>query len=237
MCALTSGTAETAEDPMLISGTRIFSVTSLPSSMTRILPELTLRAGESLECGLSYLYDRGTRFGLNHLGGIAYPIQEWESGRRTRFASEKQKADTRIFAVNTRWKVSRRWHWDLDYQMTRLWRDYGDDRTTEVHGTYNVLFTALSYEPRPGIQVQLGWGVDPVDDEDDRLVGRERWMRENFADWQYADWDNDGVKNYRDLVEWSDEGEPRVTEVPTIGDLMEELSKTKQLMIKAKVKF
>jgi len=206
------------------------------ATLTRVLPELSFRLGDRFECGVRYLYERGTRFGMNDLMGVSYAEQEWEMGRRFRFASEKEKVDTRTLALNGRFKISRRWFWDLDYQGHNLWRDYGDDKSVEVNGFYDVFFMALGYEPRPGIQVQLAWGVDPVDDEDDRIVGREIWMREKLAEWQYGDLDSDGRKNYRDPVSWVDD-RGLLTRTPTIGDLMDEMENLRQVMIKAKVKF
>jgi|GEM_PF-2007418 len=203
---------------------------------TRVLPEILLRLGERLETRFRYLYERGTRFGLNSGMGISYAEQEWESGYRFRFASETEKGDTRVFAVNARCRLSRRWFWDLDYQHWNLWRDYGNDRTVEVDGTYGLLFTGVSYEPRDGVQIQLAIGVDPVDDEDDRLSGREIFMRRELGLWQYSDDDEDGIRNYRDRVEWADDT-PHFASGPDIGDLMDFLSETKQILIKAKVEF
>jgi len=203
---------------------------------TRVLPEITFRFGDRLTTRFRYLYERGTRFGLDSGMGISYAEQEWETGYRLRFASETEKTDTRVFAVNARYKLSRRWFWDMDYQHWNLWRDYGNDRTVEVNGTYGLLFTGLSYEPREGIQVQLAIGVDPVDDEDDRLSGREIFMRRELGIWQYSDDDGDGIRNYRDRAGWADDV-PYLASGPNIGDLMDFLSETKQILIKVKVAF
>jgi hypothetical protein len=206
------------------------------ATRTQVLPELLLNLGERLTLGFRYLYDRGTRFGLAEGMGIPYVEQEWETGYRFRFASEKQKVDTRVLAIETRYKLGRHWYWDLDYQRWSLWRDYADDRVVDVDGSYGMLFTGFTYEPRDGIQIQFAYGVDPVDDEDDRLAGREYFMRNQLGEWQYSDDDGDGVKNYRDRTDWIDDV-PYPVRPPTLGELMKELSDTKQWMIKAKIGF
>lgn len=206
------------------------------ATQTRVLPEIAFRFGDRLETIFRYVYERGTRFGLSESMGISYAEQEWETGYRFRFASETEKVDTRIFAVSTRYKLRRNWYWDLDYQRWNLWRDYGNNGSVEVDGIYGMLFTGFTYEPRKGIQIQLALGVDPVDDEDDRLAGREMFMRRRLGDWQYSDGDGDGIRNYQDRVNWSDDT-PGLVRSPTIGELMQELSDTKQVMIKARIQF